>query len=152
MIRQTVWTRIINWFILIIIFVFDPLAVALVIAFNNALKVDKGIVDKQKIIRKRELYDEVSEEEVIDELDNEEDDGYWTEEEMADFRNQFDSENELGSSFEDELANGDFENEEFDEDHALDMVMNDMVSDLSPRDRIQNCRRSPKKNQNPTKS
>ena len=96
--------QIINWFILIIIFVFDPLAVALVIAFNNALKVDKGIVDKQKVIRKRELYDE----------EPEEDDGYWTEEEMADFRNQFDSENELGSSFEDELANGDFDNDDLD--------------------------------------
>jgi hypothetical protein len=64
--------RIINWLILIIIFVFDPLAVALVVAFNNALKVDKGVVDKQKVIRKRELYDEVPEEEVIDELDNDE--------------------------------------------------------------------------------
>ena len=64
--------QIINWFILIIIFVFDPLAVALVIAFNNALKVDRGIVDKQKIIRKRELYDEVPEEEVMEELDKEE--------------------------------------------------------------------------------
>ena len=92
--------QIINWFILIIIFVFDPLAVALVIAFNNALKVDKGIVDKQKVIRKRELYDE----------EPEEDDGYWTEEEMADFRNQFDSENELDSSFEDELENKEFDN------------------------------------------
>ena len=50
--------QIINWFILIIIFVFDPLAVALVIAFNNALQVDRGIVDKKKVIRKRELYDE----------------------------------------------------------------------------------------------
>ena len=99
--------QIINWFILIIIFVLDPLAVALVIAFNNALKVDKGIVDKQKVIRKRELYDE----------EPEEDDGYWTEEEMADFRNQYDSENELGSSFEDELANEEFS-----------------VEDLSPRD------------------
>jgi hypothetical protein len=97
--------QIINWFILIIIFVFDPLAVALVIAFNNALKVDKGIVDKQKVIRKRELYDEEPEEE---------DDDYWTEEEMADFRNQYDSENELGSSFEDELANGDFDNDDLD--------------------------------------
>ena len=116
--------QIINWFILIIIFVFDPLAVALVIAFNNALKVDKGIVDKQKVIRKRELYDE----------EPEEDDGYWTEEEMSDFRNQFDSENELGSSFEDELANEEFQNQEFDEDHALDEVLNDMVSDLSPED------------------
>ena len=54
---------IINWFILIIIFVFDPLAVALVIAFNNALQVDRGIVDKQKVIRKRELYDEEPEKE-----------------------------------------------------------------------------------------
>jgi len=45
---------IINWFILIIIFVFDPLAVALVIAFNNAVLVDRGIVDKKNVIRKRE--------------------------------------------------------------------------------------------------
>jgi len=50
--------QIINWFILIIIFVFDPLAVALVIAFNNAVLVDRGIVKKEKVIRKRELYDE----------------------------------------------------------------------------------------------
>jgi hypothetical protein len=55
--------KIINWLILIIIFVFDPLAVALVVAFNNAIKVDKGIVKKEKVIRKRELYDEVPEEE-----------------------------------------------------------------------------------------
>jgi len=49
---------IINWFILIIIFVFDPLAVALVIAFANALKVDRGIVDKKNVTTKRELYGE----------------------------------------------------------------------------------------------
>src|SRR5210317_1346785 len=49
---------IINWFILIIIFVFDPLAVALVIAFNNALKVDKGEKDKKKVVERRELYGE----------------------------------------------------------------------------------------------
>ena len=55
--------RIINWLILIIIFVFDPLAVALVVAFNNALQVDRGIIDKQKVIRKRELYDETPDEE-----------------------------------------------------------------------------------------
>ena len=64
--------QIINWFILIIIFVFDPLAVALVIAFNNALKVDKGIVDKQKVIRKRELYDDEPEEDEIDDSDDDE--------------------------------------------------------------------------------
>ena len=50
--------QIINWFILIIIFVFDPLAVALVIAFNNAVKVDKGERDKKKVVQKRELYGE----------------------------------------------------------------------------------------------
>ena len=85
--------QIINWFILIIIFVLDPLAVALVIAFNNALKVDKGIVDKQKVIRKRELYDDEPEEDEIDDSDD-----------------------------------------EWDEDHALDLVMNDMVEDLTPED------------------
>jgi len=64
---------IINWFILIIIFVFDPLAVALVIAFNNALKVDRGIDDKEKIVTKRELYGEEPEDDDSDELYNEED-------------------------------------------------------------------------------
>ena len=59
---------IINWFILIIIFVFDPLAVALVIAFSNALKVDKGVVDIKKVVEKRTLYDE--------EPDNNDDDGW----------------------------------------------------------------------------
>ena len=54
--------EIINWLILTIIFVFDPLAVTLVVAFNNALQVDRGIVEKKKIIRKRELYDEKPEE------------------------------------------------------------------------------------------
>jgi len=58
---------IINWFILIIIFVFDPLAVALVVAFNNALKIDKGEEDKKKVIEKRELYGEVSDEPTIKE-------------------------------------------------------------------------------------
>jgi len=60
--------QIINWFILIIIFVFDPLAVALVIAFNNAVLIDRGVVKKEKVIRKRELYDEVPEEDEEDDL------------------------------------------------------------------------------------
>jgi len=94
--------QIINWFILIIIFVFDPLAVALVIAFNNALKVDKGIVDKQKVIRKRELYDDEPDKEESELWDN---------------------------TLQDEL-----EDDEWDESHALDEVLNDMVSDLSPED------------------
>ena len=61
-------TDIINWFILIIIFVFDPLAVALVIAFNNAVKVDKGEKDKKKVIQKRELYGEEPDKETQREL------------------------------------------------------------------------------------
>ena len=69
--------QIINWFILIIIFVFDPLAVALVIAFNNAVLVDRGIVKKENVIRKRELYDEEPEDEEIDDSDEEE----WADEE-----------------------------------------------------------------------
>ena len=64
--------QIINWFILIIIFVFDPLAVALVIAFNNAVLVDRGIVKKEKVIRKRELYDEIP-----DDNDDDSDDDSW---------------------------------------------------------------------------
>jgi len=60
--------QIINWFILIIIFVFDPLAVALVIAFNNAVMVDRGIVKKDKVIRKRELYDEIDEYSALNEM------------------------------------------------------------------------------------
>ena len=63
--------QIINWLILTIIFVFDPLAVTLVVAFNNALMVDIGIVDKQKVIRRRELYNEEPEEEITDETNSE---------------------------------------------------------------------------------
>ena len=43
--------QIINWLILIIIFVFDPLAVALVVAFNNAMNIDSGIVKKEKVLK-----------------------------------------------------------------------------------------------------
>jgi len=96
---------IVNWFALFIVFVFDPLAVTLVIAFNTAMKVDKGEKDKKKVVEKRELYGE----------EPDEDDGMWSEDEMEDFRNQFP---------EPELS------EEWDEDHAMDLVMNDMVSDM----------------------
>ena len=61
-------TDIINWFILIIIFVFDPLAVALVIAFNQAVRVDRGEKDKKKVVQKRELYGEEPDKETQREL------------------------------------------------------------------------------------
>ena len=99
---------IINWFILIIIFVFDPLAVSLVIAFNNAMKVDRGEYDKEKVIKKRELYGDEPDE------DNEGSDIY-TEDELKDWDTT--------------LSDG-LEDEEWDEDHALDQTLNDMVDDL----------------------
>jgi len=95
--------QIINYLLLTIIFVFDPLAIALVIAANFAFA-------KLRPKTRENLYGEKVP--VVEE----DDDGYWTEEEMADFKNQFDSENELGSSFEDELANEEFEGEEVDEE------------------------------------
>ena len=81
---------IVNWFALFIVFVFDPLAVTLVIAFNTAMKVDKGEKDKKKVVEKRELYGE----------EPEEDDGMWSEDEMEDFRNQF-PETELPDEWDD---------------------------------------------------
>ena len=97
---------IINWFILIIIFVFDPLAVALVIAFSNAVKVDRGETDKKKVITKRELY---GEEEQDDDSDDREEH----------LQTIIDNDQKMGL---------------WDEDHALDMVMNDMVSDMDVED------------------
>ena len=94
--------KIINWLILIIIFVFDPLAIALVVAFNNALKVDKGEDDKKKVVEKRELYGEEPDEEESDLWDNTLQDG--------------------------------LEDEEWDESHGLDQVLNDMVEDLDESD------------------
>jgi hypothetical protein len=46
-------SKIINWFALMIVFVFDPLAVTLVIAFNTAMKIDS---DEKKIGKEFKLY------------------------------------------------------------------------------------------------
>ena len=105
---------IVNWFALLIIFVFDPLAVTLVIAFNTALKVDRGEYDKEKVIKKRELYGDEPDE------DNEGSDIY-TEDELKDWDTT--------------LSDG-LEDVEWDEDHALDQVLNDMV-ELSDEERME---------------
>ena len=97
--------QIINWFILIIIFVFDPLAVALVVAFNNALKVDKGEDDKKKISGGRKLYGEEIEPDPND-LPN-----LW-----------------------DNTINDGLNDVEWDEDHTLDQVLNDVVDDIDVKD------------------
>jgi len=82
--------KIINILLLIIIFVFDPLAISLVIAANFAF---------EKAYPKKKFEDNLyGEKEEIREWDNTLQDG--------------------------------LEDEEWDEDHALDLVMNDMVKDL----------------------
>ena len=65
--------KIINWLLLTIIFVFDPLAIALVIAANFAF-------EKLRPKTKNNIYGEKV---VV------EDDEFWTEEEMQDFNDQF---------------------------------------------------------------
>ena len=71
--------RIINYLLLTIIFVFDPLAIALVIAANFAF-------EKLRPKTKENIY---GEKEVV------EDDGMWTEEEMEDFNEQFNADDLL---------------------------------------------------------
>ena len=118
-------STIVNWFALFIIFVFDPLAVTLVIAFNSAMKIDRGEKDKKKVVEKRELYGETDQ---ATDQDNDQDDLSDWDVTLADGLddvpwedNHFETDNEDT-------------NNEWDEDHALDMVMNDMVSDLSDED------------------
>jgi hypothetical protein len=85
--------RIINWLLLIIIFVFDPLAIALVIAANFAFTqlrpkkeypLEEQVEDMRKVV---DSYDDLQSE--IKDWDNTlmdglENDGYWTEEETED--------------------------------------------------------------------
>ena len=92
--------KIINWLLHIIIFVFDPLAIALVVAANFAF--EKAYPKKRENLY-GELEDDFSE---WDDLDNE---------------------------VELEADPDDLPNIE-DEDHALDMVMNDMVKDIEVND------------------
>ena len=77
--------KIINILLLTIIFVFDPLAIALVIAANFAF-------EKLRPKTRENIY---GEKEVI------EDDGYWTEEEMQDFNEQFNADDLLPDEDED---------------------------------------------------
>jgi hypothetical protein len=50
--------KIVNFLTLFIIFVFDPLAVTLIVAFNSAMKVDKGEKDKKRAMKNLEVYGE----------------------------------------------------------------------------------------------
>ena len=124
--------KIINILLLIIIFVFDPLAISLVVAANFAF--DKAYPKKQENLY-GELEDDFNE---WDDLDKDKTKGSvpdglefnkkYTEEEVSNAFKEMDENrmNIIGQNGNDGLH---YE-EEFDEDHALDLVLNDMVKDL----------------------
>ena len=120
---DTPMDKIINILLLVIIFVFDPLAISLVVAANFAF-------DKAR--PKKNLYNE-------DEDDLSEWDEFIKEETYeagVESKKGFNDEAEsrmniIGQNGNDGLHYGE---EEWDEDHALDLVMNDMVKDLTEED------------------
>jgi len=92
--------KIINYLLLIIIFVFDPLAIALVIAANFAFE-QLGNKYKENIYGEKVLNDPIEEKQEI-----------------------LETPVELYSNIDENLER------EFDEDHALDEVLNEMALDL----------------------
>ena len=90
--------KIINYLLLVIIFVFDPLAIALVIAANYAF-------ERLKPQTRETIY---GEKEVL------EDDGMWTEDEIKDFNDQFNADDLLPDEEESDWEVVD-EEQEFDE-------------------------------------
>jgi hypothetical protein len=94
--------QIINYLLLTIIFVFDPLAIALVIAANFAFA-------KLNPKTRENLYGEK-----VPVVEKEDDNGYWVENEMEDLNNQFNADDSLPdendedsdiSELEDQIAN-----------------------------------------------
>ena len=120
---DTPMDKIINILLLVIIFVFDPLAISLVVAANFAFDQARP---------KKNLYNE-------DEDDFSEWDEFIKEETYeagVESKKGFNDEAEsrmniIGQNGNDGLHYGE---EEWDEDHALDLVMNDMVKDLTEED------------------
>jgi hypothetical protein len=105
--------KIINILLLIIIFVFDPLAIALVIAANYAF-------EQLKNKTRENIYGEKV---VV------EDDGFWTEEEMQDFNDQFNADDMLPDEDNMEELHEDLFGEEDEEDFDEFDVNKDGVVD-----------------------
>jgi hypothetical protein len=123
--------KIINILLLIIIFVFDPLAISLVVAANFAF--EKAYPKKQE-----NLYGELEDD--FSEWDNLEKEAKGSVPDGLKFNKKY-SQEEVSNAFKemDEKRmdiigqngnDGLHYEEEFDEDHALDMVLNDMVKDM----------------------
>ena len=109
---------VVKFFILLIVLVFDPLAVALIIAFN-------GLIMKGR----KEGIDAIIDDGGISGIpySNKEYEVYGDKEKQKEALTQMMEEDEKLGLYEDEL-------EEWDEDHQLDMVLNSMVEDLSEED------------------
>jgi hypothetical protein len=106
--------RIINYLLLTIIFVFDPLAIALVVAANFAF-------EKLRPKTKENIY---GEKEVV------EDDGMWTEEEMEDFNEQFNADDLLPDENDMEELHEDL----FGEEESDNQMEFDFNQPLSPKE------------------
>lgn len=107
--------NVVNIFALMIIFVFDPFAVTLVIAFNTALKVDKGERDKKKVVEKRELYgEEPDREELLQKIvDNDQEMELWDNTLNDGLDNQeWDEDDKNDDKLQSEIAENSFEDEE----------------------------------------
>ena len=87
--------KIINYLLLVIIFVFDPLAISLVIAANYAFEQLRPKKVRLKLPTPEKVKEVLSVEE--------EDDGMWTEEEMQDFNEQFNADDMLPDEEEEDL-------------------------------------------------
>ena len=119
---DTPMNKIVNYLLLIIVFVFDPLAIALVITANflfdrlKKVKEEIGISSDYENEVEDETHEEIQEEEVEDESDFEDEKVITINETNED---------------DDDFENGSFADwVEWDEMHAHDMVLNDMLKQL----------------------
>ena len=101
--------KIINWLLLVIIFVFDPLAISLVVAANFAFAQAFPKREEEETLHTGSIWTDIE-----DRID-----GDFIEEDWPEPN--------------DELKNED-EDEEWDEEHALDEVLNDMAEGLDEDD------------------
>jgi len=120
---DTPMNKIVNYLLLIIVFVFDPLAIALVITANflfdrlKKVKEEIGISSDYENEVEDETHEEIQEEEVEDESDFEDE--------------KVITINETNEDDDDDFENGSFADwVEWDEMHAHDMVLNDMLKQL----------------------
>ena len=145
--------EVVNWYIIGLIFVFDPLAISLVVAANFAFS---------RIRRKEEDDDDRDDDGDGDDKDPEEpenrdpdpypkgkeiffdtveEDDFSIEiqekdsEESTEERKPSDPDSTIKKIWEDWNKEGQEEKEEWDEDHALDMVLNDMVEDVEEEEK-----------------